>query len=490
MDQSVGTTRETARLLVVSRDAILLRQIASLEQESSWQLEHVSSIWEAMERVQYAVAPTMLLLDMPAGDSDGLHSVRWLRRFRPGLPIVLVGYPEDSGKREEAICMGAWDYLVRPFAEHQLAQAIHHHLSQQGEIDEAYITSEDIEPVSEESFFIGISPVMRKIRGQVALLAQAGVPVLILGERGSGKQTVARLMHQSSVRSGFEFAKVNCAALPPDLLERELFGCGRNQNGLHERAGKLEICEKGTVLLSEITELPMELQVNLVQVLQSKHFMRPGTSVPVSVDVRVLASSTANLERAVSEKKLREDLYYRLSAYTIHVPPLRERKEELPLLLRYFMHQLARYYGLSSRDFSAAVVAACQAHSWPGNLRELEGFVKRYLVVGEQALAFENIRPEIHGQNAHVAGYRSGHFAEGENLSRNGNKQSALNTLGQSVKLAEQNAIAAALEKTGWNRKAAARLLKVSYRTLLYKIEQYQMKAPNAVPANHMELKS
>ena len=242
------------------------------------------------------------------------------------------------------------------------------------------------------------------------------------------------------------------------------------------KTGKLELSVKGTVLLDEITEMPMGVQANLVRVLQSKRFMRPGTSAAVEVDIRVLASSGTNMAHAVSEKRLREDLYHLLSAYTIHVPPLRERKEEIRILSRHFMHKLAKQYGLAPRDFSPATIEACHTYSWPGNLRELEIFVKRQLMTGDKGQGFENSRPDLN-EKAGIGALTTAQAL----LTQSGStvtKPSSLRSLVQSVKLeAEVSAIAAALEKTGWNRKAAARLLKISYRTLLYKIDQYQIKA-------------
>jgi two-component system, NtrC family, response regulator AtoC len=484
----IGKPTEPARLLVVSHDSAVLRALWLLGESNNWQCENATNAWEAMERIQSAITPDLLLLDLPQGDTDGLHILRWLHRLRPALPVIIMGHPDSVGRKQDAIRLGAWDYLVKPIDDRQLELVIRHHLSQSLEAIEADITSDDIELVNDDNFFIGICPTMRKLRAQAALLAEANVPVLILGENGSGKETTARLIHKLSVRSGFEFVKVNCAALPTDLLERELFGHRRDDTTSQGRtkAGKFELCVKGTILLDEITEMPMSLQANLLQVLQNKRFVRPGTSSFVDIDVRVLASSTANIEHAISEKRFREDLYYRLSAYTIHVPSLRERREELPLLSRHFMHQLAKHYGLSPRDFSPAILDACQAYAWPGNLRELESFVKRYLIVGDRELAFQKNGwdPDEASEAASIMPENSKLLASAHIQPGVGAPSSdSLRSLVQSVKLeAERNAIAAALEKTGWNRKAAARLLKVSYRTLLYKIEQYKMRSSDPSP--------
>jgi len=482
----IENTIKSARLLVVCRDSVVLRLLRSMGESNSWQLESAANAWEAIERVQSGVTPDLLLLDLPHRDADGLHILRWLRRLRPALPIILVGHPNDVGRKQEAIRMGARDYLVKPLDERQLELAIGQYLSTSREVTETNITGNHVEYVSNGNFFIAISPIMRQLRAQAVLLAEANVPVLILGESGSGKETTARLLHKLSVRSGFEFAKVSCAALPSDLLERELFGYhGDGTATAQAKAGKLELCAKGTILLDEITEMPMDLQADLLQVLQNKRFTRSGNSVSVSVDVRVLATSSANMEHAISENRFREDLYYRLSAYTIHVPPLRDRREELPLLSRHFMHQLAKHYGLSPRDFSPAIIEAWQYYTWPGNLWELEDFVKHYLMVGDRELAFEQSRSdpdERSPDSSSTTLRRLSLLASPSNQSSGGTAGSdSLKSLVQSVRLeAEKNAIAAALEKTGWNRKAAARLLKISYRTLLYKIEQYQMRSTDS----------
>jgi len=483
---------DTARLIVVSHDSAVLRSLSSIVESNDWQCESADNAWEAIERVLSGVAPDLLLLDQPHGDADGLHILRWLRRLRPALPIILIGYPDDTGRKQEAIRIGARDYLVKPLDNRQLELAIGQNFSQPWVDGERDITSDDVELVDNDNFFIGISPIMRKLRAQAALLAEANMPVLILGESGSGKETTARLLHKLSVRSGFEFAKVNCVALPSDLLERELFGYQQNGTPGHTKPGKLELCAKGTILLDEITEMSMDLQAHLLQVLQNKRFIRRGTSAPIEVDVRILASSSANMEHALSENRLREDLYYRLSAYTIHVPSLRERKAELRVLSRHFMHQLARHYGLSPRDFSPAIIEACQSYAWPGNLRELETFVKRYLMMGDGDPAFARSLACLHGGKQSIASRAPQTLIPPPPLltsPRDGSAGSgSLKSLVQGVKLeTEKHAIAAALEKTGWNRKAAARLLKVSYRTLLYKIEQYQMRSSDSAlfPGNN-----
>ncbi|HYM74958.1 MAG TPA: sigma-54 dependent transcriptional regulator [Candidatus Dormibacteraeota bacterium] len=473
---------EAARLLVVSRESAGLRPLWSIAEPNFWHVETAASAWDAIERVQSGRAPHLLLLDVPGGDSDSLHILRWMRRLRPDLPVIVMCASEDASLRREATRLGAREVLIKPIDEARLAAAIHPHLVFP-EDEGTEMASEDIEQLGPDSFFVSASPITQNLRAQVELLAEVDVPVLILGERGSGKDTVARLIHKLSVRSGFEFLKVNCADMPGDLLGAELFGSERSSSASSSRIarGKIERAEKGTIFLDEITEMPLGLQARLMQILQEKVLPGQGHAPAVPVDVRILASTSVSIERALAERKLREDLYYRLSAFTVQVPALRQRRSEIPILLQHSMHQLARHYGLPPREFASGALAACQNYSWPGNLKELESFVKRYLVAGDTEFTFNDLNSNLASstQAGPVAGstrmippptWKSG---QPEHSGRE-----SLKSLIQNVKWeAERNAIGIALQKTGWNRKAAARLLQVSYRTLLYKIEQYHMSA-------------
>jgi two-component system, NtrC family, response regulator AtoC len=472
------STSETIRLLVVGRESAFLRPLCSIAESNSWHVENALSAWDAMERVQSGTAPHLLLLDLPRGDQDTLHSLRWLRRLRPDLPVVVVCFPEDAGHKKEAMRLGAQEVVIRPFDESRLESLIYRHLVPQ-ENGHSEIASEDIEQLGPDSFFVSASPVTQKVRAQAQLLAEADVPVLILGEPGSGKDTVARLIHKLSVRSGFSFLKVNCADMPGELLEAELFGNERTSPGNGSAGlGKFERAEKGTLFIDEIAEMPLALQGRLIQVLQDKALSRPRNDRSVPVDVRVLAATSASIIRAVGERKLREDLYYRLSAFTVQIPPLRQRKSEIEVLLHHAMHQLARHYGLPPREFTPAALSACQQHSWPGNLKELENFVKRYLLAGDRDLAFGDAGLDPGANGGYISGLslRAMPHLTGDVSDRDQASPKSLKSLIQSVKSeTERNAIGTALQKTGWNRKAAARLLQVSYRTLLYKIDQYHM---------------
>ncbi len=503
----------TVSLLAVSRDPAVLRMLEPMEASAAWRLDTAANGWEAMERMQSGTASQALVLDIPLNipisipinDSEPMHFLRWLRCFRPDFPVVLLCSPEDAGRVKEAIGLDGEDVVYKPFEAKYLETMIRKRIetSLNGALDLSGKNAgknKAIEQLGPDTCFVSASLMMQKLRAQAALLAKTDVPVLIVGERGAGKYTVASLIHKLSVRSGFKLVRIDCAALPEAELAAELFG---DDASSQTTAGKFAAGEKGTIFLEEITEMPAGVQARLLQVLQSvlpndSRSDEPRTmagSEGMPARVRILAASSANLERALAEKRLREDLYHRLSAFTLQVPPLRQRKEEMATLLRYFMHNLARHYGLPARGFSPGTVVACQRCAWPGNLNELEDFVKRYLVTGEpelignesgmDAMGTEPMgrdamgRPDSNAPAPARPMKPAAALLEASGAGPAKSKPESLKSLIDGVKCeAERNAIAAALLRTGWNRKAAARMLKVSYRTMLYKIEQYRMRAP------------
>lgn len=335
----------------------------------------------------------------------------------------------------------------------------------------------EIERIGEELYFIAASPASRRLRTQAELLSQTDVPLLITGEAGSGKSTVAHLIHSLSIRSSFPFVTVNCKVLTADSLESELFGYEHpGMNGrIESKAGKLELCAKGTILLQEFEALPISVQSHLLRVLQAREFVRCGGQSLVHADVRIMVTTCGDLEHAVAAGRLNEDLYYHLSAFELEIPPLRERREEIPLFIGHFMNRLTRRYGVATPAYSGAFLEACKQCSWLGNLRELEIFVKRFLVSGDEAAALEELKFQAVSMPSR----------EGRNADSNGEPKNSLSQIDEksSLKLlvrhakgeAERNAIAQALEETNWNRKAAARSLRISYRALLYKIQEYQL---------------
>jgi two-component system, NtrC family, response regulator AtoC len=453
---------ETAKILLVDDEPAMLRYIRTLLEVDDYKVETASTGEEALQCVDKGLEPDLVLLDVLMPGIDGLETLEQLRQKKPGLKVVMLSCVNDTKKVVQAMRLGAHDYLTKPFQKAELDAVIDQCLGQ-GKV----IVGGEAEDVGDDVFFIAASAAMRKIRSQAALVAHVDIPVLLLGESGTGKEVLARLIHKLSPRAHRTFLKVNCAAVPGDLLESELFGYepGAFTGATHAKPGKFELCNRGTILLDEIGEMPPMLQAKLLHVLQDQQFSRLGSRSVIKVDVRILAATNIDIPQALAAKRLREDLYYRLNAFTLQLPPLRERKEEIPTLLKHFMTRMAERYARPPLPLSPALLEACQSYSWPGNLRELNNFLKRYLILGDENLAATELQQPRHDGNGGVASSPVGKSAEAG---------AGLKSLARSAKdEAEGEAIRQALEQTNWNRKQAAALLQISYKALLYKIRQY-----------------
>jgi len=491
----VETEINSARMLLVSRDPATLRSVAKVGEANDWQMETAHSGLEALEQVQSTPSPDLVLLDLVPDDADSLHTLRWLRRVCPRVPVILISQSENHHDMVEALRLGAQDFLLKPWQEQQLDSVLKSHRAAANQHD-ATVGGDEIERISDSLSFVAASPVMKRLRAQAELLAQVNVPVLIVGEQGSGKETTARLIHELSIRSGMRFMKVSCDALASDQLESELFGsCADEVNSVgYHRPGKFELCHRGTLVLEEISEMSLGLQGKVAATLQRPRLVKRGND-KADLDVRVLATSKTDLAAADVENKMNGDLLSRLSAFTISVPPLRQRKEDIPVLLGHLMKRMARHYGLPARNLTTRVLEGCQGYCWPGNVEELENFVKGYLMLGEDSLLMlgdgsprlGNTQPklELAGQTALDSLKQDQPNGNGAASSISATKPASLKSLVRVVKEeAEKSAIAGALDQTRWNRKAAARLLQISYRALLYKIEQHQMRPPQIADAS------
>lgn len=468
-------------------DAGCVHSVDTYLSAKGFQAEKIGIGAAALARFYRDPLPDLVLLELGNG-REAVEILKTVRKLHPGLKVVVLAHPGDNCQVVEAIRVGALDYITVPFREVDFLQLLKRHLnvSWRGDL----LTKETIEEVGGEHFFVTASPVMQRIRVQAELLANIDVPVLILGESGTGKEATAQLIHKLSVRSGRRFLKVNCAALPAELLESELFGYERGAftGALRTKAGKFELSEKGTILLDEVAEMPASLQAKLLHVLQDKQFFRLGGETTIEVDVRILAATNVNIQQAMAERRFREDLYYRLSAFTISLPPLRNRREEIPVLLRHFMQRIASQYSRPLRSFSQRLLDACLDYSWPGNVRELQNFIKRYVVMADENLAIAELQANDPNNFFQFISspVREKKTSESPDESTNGNDGLCdLKYLIKNVKdETEVEAITKALSETNWNRKQAARLLHISYRGLLNKIRQHAIRRPSAEQAS------
>src|SRR5438128_6382927 len=387
-----------ANILLVDDEPGMLRYIRTLLEVDEYKVGTASSREEAVGRVQKGLQPDLVRLDVLMPGIDGLQTLEQLRQLQPSVKVVMLSCVNDTRKVVQAMRLGAHDYLTKPFQKAELDVVIDQCL---GATQQTY--AGEVEELCDDVFFVAASPAMRKIRSQASLVANVDIPVLLLGESGTGKEVLGRLIHKLSPRAHRTFLKVNCAAMPADLLESELFGYepGAFTGATHAKPGKFELCNGGTILLDEIGEMPPALQAKLLQVLQDQQFSRLGGRSVITVDVRILAATNINIPEALANKRLREDLYYRLNAFTLQIPPLRERKEEVPILLKHFMSRISEQYARPPLALSPELLTACANYPWPGNLRELNNFVKRYLVLGDEKLAINELQPRTDGSGAH-----------------------------------------------------------------------------------------
>lgn len=452
-------------ILLVDDEPSVLRYTKTLLEIENYNVETAASGEEALQRMNRGPAPSLIVLDLVMPGMDGLQTLESCKRLRPDQKVVMISCISDTTKVVQAMKLGASDYLTKPFLAPQLHGAVRRALTPTvqpvQQPNYAAKGTELVDDLDDDLFFLAASPAMKQIRAQAALIAKVDVPVLLLGESGVGKEILARLIHKMSVRAHRSMVKVNCAALPADLLESELFGyeAGAFTGANKSKPGKFELAHKGTILLDEIGEMSAGLQAKLLHVLQDGSFSRLGGRANITADARVLAATNIDVQKAMAERKLREDLYYRLNAFTLTVPPLRERREEIPVLLRYYMNNLARQFEKNPLPVSDRLVQECLRYHWPGNLRELCNVVKRFLVLEDENLLIEEMQTRS---------------KEGEEVATTASARGGLKALVRSLKDdAEAKEIQRALEDSSWNRKLAAAELNISYKALLYKIKQH-----------------
>jgi two-component system response regulator AtoC len=453
-------------VLVIDDEPSMLRYMQTLLELDSFRVETASNGAEGIRRVEKGPVPDLVFLDLLMPDMDGLQVLEQLRKIRPDVKVVIISCVSDTEKVVQAMRSGAQDYLTKPFEKHQLDGVLERCLQSASGKTEPICEVEELEG---GGFFLAATVAMKKIRNEVGLVANVDIPVLLLGESGTGKEVVARLIHQRSARKTRPFMKVNCAALPADLLESELFGyeSGAFTGANKAKPGKFELCNKGTLLLDEIGEMPPHLQAKLLHVLQDGEFSRLGSRASVKVDVRVLAATNIDVQKSIENKSFREDLYYRLNAFTLNIPPLRERREEIPQLLRHMMSRMSEDYGRAPLAMSPQFIAACVSAPWPGNVRELGNFMKRYLILADEIVAIAELAKQSEPEIAVAASASAG------------TESRDLKTMVKGLKDgAEMEAIKRTLIQTGWNRKKAAEILNISYKAMLYKVRQYGIKPP------------
>ena len=477
------------RILIADDDQAMLRSLGDFLSRRNFDCAFAGTHEESL-RAMRAFDPSLVLLDYTLPPVDASETLERLKQLRPETPVIVysgTAAPEVVFRLSK---LGAEDFITTPFQLPDLFSRISRALEKRNAGDEGQLRDR-VRRQSDFSTLFGTSPRMEEIKDTIEQVAETSATVLIRGESGTGKEVVARMIYGQSLRRDKPFVKVNCAAIPHELLESELFGYepGAFTGANRQKLGKFDQANYGTLFLDEISEMHPALQAKLLHVLQDGQFSRLGGKRDIGVDVRVLAATNKFLEQAVAQGAFREDLFYRLNVVTVHIPPLRERREEILLFLEFFLRKYSEFYGKQPPPFSDYAITRMMDYPWPGNIRELENLVKRYVIVGNESQIIREIsthKPIKYSEAANPATTVTeqapapqvppvasiGPRADSNSKHSSDPERLSLLEIGRRAAMkAEHEAIEKVLYETRWNRRQAAKILKISYKALLNKLK-------------------
>jgi len=440
-------------ILVVDDDAGFRRLIETILIREGYQVETAISVGEAV-RVGAARSFSLVISDLKLPDGDGLEVLRWWRANAPETPVIMITAFGTVSSAVEAMKLGAVDYIGKPLSSpDELRLLVKRVLEQrrlQAEVE--LLRDESRQRFSCDSL-LASDPKMLPVLDMVRRVAPTSATVLLIGESGTGKELIARCIHSNSRRADRVFVPVNCAALSPTLIESELFGHekGAFTGAVARHLGRFERAQGGTLFLDEIGELDANLQAKLLRVLQERTFERVGGTQQITADVRIIAATNRDLQKAVAEGRFREDLYYRINAFPIEIPPLRERPADIPKLARFFLEKAARSLGKPAPALSPEAESVLLGYRWPGNVRELQNLMERVAILCDR---------RVEASDLPLTTARPGSP--------------------QTIKDLERKAIEEALRANGGNRAKAAAQLGISLRTLQYRIKEYGLISPRS----------
>jgi DNA-binding NtrC family response regulator len=450
----VTVTREET-VLLVEDDASSREATATLLTRRGYAVIKVRNGQQALEHLADGVS--VILTDLVMPEIDGMELLRIAREELPHTPVIMLTGQGSEAAAVEALKAGAFHYLTKPVNPDELLSLI-------GQAAEKYQLASEIamlhQHLNEQHRFgnlIGRSDPMRKVFERIKIVADARSTVLIHGESGTGKELAARALHMHSPRRKKPFVAINCAAIPEALVESELFGHekGAFTGAVSTRTGKFQAAEGGTLLIDEIGEMPLELQSKLLRAIETRCINPVGGNREIDIDVRIVASTHRDLETLVKESKFREDLFYRLNVVNIWLPPLRERKDDIPLLARAFINDIAAENGRPARDLTSEALSCLEAYDWPGNVRQLRNALESIIVMSSREIIdVADLPAAIRGEHPRPS-------------------MPSIVRSGMTMTQIEKEAIAQALDAAGGNRREVSRILGISVRTLQRKIKEY-----------------
>ncbi len=421
--------------------------------------------------------PDLILLDIKMPGMSGLEVLEKLNKLDTRPEVIMVSGHGETQYIVDSIKLGAAEFVNKPFDVQEIEIHIGTVLEKSQLKREVKELKTQLEAKHNYDSFVGDSSVMSEIKSVVEQVSDSELSVLIRGESGTGKEIVARLLHRKSGRKNKPFVKVNCAAIPRDLLEAELFGYEKGAfTGAHKnKQGRFELANQGTIFLDEIGDMSIDLQSKLLQVLEQQEFVRVGGVQNIHVDVRIICATNRNLEQAIRERQFRDDLFYRLNEITLLLPALRERREDIPLLVNHFLDKYNELYKKNLTHLSPDTVDQLVGFTWPGNVRQLENMIKQVVVRGDESIISDLIASSCSVPIGRLPITVAHGVADCPDDGGSPATYSLKERIGKTVADEEKKLIAEVLTKTNWNRRKASDLLEISYRSLLYKIKDYSL---------------
>lgn len=442
-------------ILIVDDEPAILSTLSGVLMDEGYEVHAVANGTEAVRFVQ-ANPPTIVLLDIWMPVPDGIETLKKLKGTLPDLIVIMMSGHGSIETAVKAIKLGAYDYIEKPLSLEKVVLMARHALTEFRLQQENRTLKKLVEKKYE---MIGASAAISRLRDQISMAGPSQSRVLISGENGTGKELVARAIHAQSPRREFPFLEINCAAIPENLIESELFGYERGAftGAQHLKKGQFELADGGTLFLDEIGDMALATQSKVLRILQEQEFLRVGGGERVKVDVRVIAASNKNLIEAIKKGSFREDLYYRLNVIPLHVPPLRDRTEDIPLLISHFMKEISQEQRIKVKQFSPEAIAVLKRYPWPGNVRELKNIVERLMIMVPSVLIFPSDLPDFVRNSPPLDLYNTP-FPE----------IAAPASLKEARNIFEKEHIIAKLKENGWNVNQTAEALQIE-RTYLYR---------------------
>ncbi|HET7753947.1 MAG TPA: sigma-54 dependent transcriptional regulator [Anaeromyxobacteraceae bacterium] len=447
------------RLLIVDDEKDGREALAELAGRWGYDVQTAADGTEALRRA-IEWHPDVILTDLVMPNMDGLWLLRALRAELPDCPVVLLTGRGTVQTAVQAIKEGAYDFIEKPLEISRLRVVLDRALEKKETMREVQLLRTRLAALAPGTDIIGTAPNMQRVAELVKKVAPATASVIITGESGTGKEVVARAIHSLSPRKDKPFVALNCSAIPATLIESELFGYERGAftGADQRRLGNFELAHGGTLFLDEIGELPLEMQGKFLRVLEERKLRRLGGKSEVEVDVRVICATNRDLKEEIRKTRFREDLYFRLSVFTLHLPPLRERREDVPLLVQHFIEKFGRETGKHVQGLSPGAMEVLQNYAWPGNIRELRNTVERAMIlVDNDVISEEHLPPDMRPSRPETATLRL--------------------PLGIPLREVEKEFILATLQKNGGNKARTAEILRISEKTLYNKLNRYAARA-------------